>query len=170
MAYSDLAAIQVPADNAAALATWGAQVNDNSAAFWALLAQPWKGWAATPTAGITAVGNAEQEGYYHALGYTITGQWAFKIGSTTTMSGAAFTLALPVNAAAGPAVVGSCVLLDSSAGKRYGGVVVLPTAATTTAELFLAAGALTSTSPVTLATGDTIMVHVFYEAGALTGI
>ncbi len=170
MAYSSLSAIQVPADNADALAAWGAQVNDNSAAFWALLNQPWKGWSATPATGITSVGDLEAEGYYHALGYTITGQWAFKIGSTTTMSGAAFTVTLPVAAAAGPAVIGSCVLLDSSTSKRWGGVVVLATGATTSAQLFMAAGALTSTVPVTLAVGDTVMVHVQYEAGALTGI
>lgn len=168
MAYSDLASIQVPADNAVATVAWAQQVNDNVAALWALAAQSWKAWDPAPT-GITTPGDLEQEGYYHALGYRITGQACWRYNGSTLAAGA-ITITLPVAAKAGPACLGECALYDASAGKIYGGVVILANAATTTAQLWLDGGAPSNTSPVTLTDDDYISVRVFYESGAVTGI
>ena len=168
MAYSDLDAIQVPADEAVATVAWAQQVNDNIAALWGLASQSWKAWDPAPSS-ITTPGDLEIEGYYHALGASITAQgcWRYN-GSTLNFN--AVTITLPVAAKAGPAVVGECAMYDASAARVYGGVVVLASAATTTGQLFLYTGALAHTSPVTLTDDDWISVHLFYEAGTVTGI
>lgn len=168
MAYSDLDAVQVPADEAVATVAWAQQANDNVAALWALTAQSWSGWDPTPTS-ITTPGDLEIEGYYHALGASITAQGCWRYNGSTLTTGA-ITITLPVAAKAGPDVVGECALYDASAGKVYGGVVVLASAATTTGQLWLDGGAPSNTSPVTLTDDDWISVHLFYEAGTVTGI
>ena len=171
--WSDLDAIQVPADNAAALATWGAQVASNSTALWGLLAQSWNTWLNGTPAAVSAVGSSQREGYYHHIGKTITGMFSIKF-DTATIGTAEWIIGLPRQyVAGGLRPIGTFVLKDASTGKRHGGVVVTDsTSATSTCTLWHEAGAVTNTSPITIADGDVLMVNVFYEStitGGITG-
>jgi hypothetical protein len=172
VAYSDLDAIQVPADNADALATWGAQVGANSTALWDKLAGSWNAWLNATPAIITAVGDSLREGYYHHVGYTITGQWAIRLdGATVGAGNADITLPQPYHNSGTLKVVGSFVLRDTSTSKRYGGIVVTDnTGGASTTRLFYGGGtSLTGSAPFTWADGDVLSVHVFYETSVSSG-
>lgn len=173
MSYSDLDAVQTPADNADALAAWGAQVAANSTALWDALGQSWTPWLnATPSI-ITAVGDSLREGYYHHLGYSIAGMWSIRLdGATIGAGNVAVTLPQVYYNSGTLKVVGSFTLLDSSTSKRYGGIVVTDnTGSASTTRLHYGAGTssntMTNTAPITLADGDVLSVNVFYETSVL---
>lgn len=169
--YSDLDAIQVPADGDAALATWGTQVASNSTALWGLLAQSWKTWLNATPAAVTDVGSSLREGYYHHLGYTITGMWSMKFDGAT-IDGSAWTITVPQPyVAGGLRPIGTFVLKDASSGQRHGGIVVTTsTSATSSCSLWYHAAALSGSAPVTVTDDDVLMVNVFYETTTLGGI
>lgn len=169
--YADLDAIQTPADEAVALAAWGRQVSDNSTALWGLLAQSWQSWLnSTPTA-VTDIGTSPREGYYHHLGTTVTGMSSIRFQGAT-MTSADWVINVPQVYVAGPLrVIGSWIIADASAGQRHGGVIVASsTSATTTATLWHHSGSVADGRPISIADGDVLMLHVFYQSTVTGGI
>ena len=170
MTYSNLDGIQIPAEGDAGLAAWAAQVNDNSTALWGALAQSWQPWLNASPASISVYGDSIQEGYYHHLGYTVTAMYAVQLDGATTTTGLC-GIVLPVPYAVGKRVIGTCVIKDASTGKRYGGYVVAYETGPGTGVTLHYSGypnEVTSTAPITLADGDVIEVHVFYESDQLS--
>lgn len=147
-------------DGALAMRTLGQDIDTSVGT--GLLA--WQSWAPTLGAG-WANGNGTWSAYYCKIGKTVFVQASFVIGSTTT-KGNGLTISLPLTAAR--AAFQSFLAMSSShnAGIMQG---FIETTTTCTLVGINAAGtyasrsAITSTIPVTWATGNSIQVAFSYE-------
>lgn len=146
------------------LQTLAVDVDDDITA----LLGPWTAYA--PVLGGTswAIGNGTIEGRYKALGKTILMRAKVTIGSTTTKGtgGTQATVTLPFPAHADMDQALSGTYLDASPVGR-GAVFGLILAGNAFVSMYGGSsptGGLTSTNPITWATGDTFTIHGAYEA------
>jgi len=127
----------------------------------------WQSWSPAFSGG-WANGNGTWTATYVKIGKTVHWRAFFVLGSTTT-KGTSMLVSLPVTAAyVNSTVSSSCLLVTGSS--RYAGVVIPNTTGTISVQTSVAsatyttANAITSTTPFTWATGDSVMLAGTYEA------
>lgn len=128
---------------------------------------PWSDY--TPgIAGMNTLGNGARAGRYLWWGRLVAFSAVFTVGSTTTFNaGVALGFGLPAPARSvldGSFEYGVCGRLNDTGTRTYPLTGFVQDGATVTGRLITEGGSITSTFPITLATGDVISCSGIYEA------
>lgn len=165
MGLNTTAATIVPGQLGSA-ALWNVEVRDAING----IQSAWTSWTPTVASGIT-VGNGTWTGSYLQVGKTVQARFAFTFGSTSSFTTPVLVFP-PVAISSGYAVLencGSCTVYDTSAGTagRFTATLfVTSTSASTYGTFAMSTNGpqVTSTSPMTWATGDVLSGTLLYEA------
>lgn len=148
------------------------QLGTNDAHFYSFLGDNlvWQDW--TPSYTNITVSNGSVTAKYIQIGKTVFFTWQLTCGSTTSISNA-MTITLPVTASTtfstrSDTAIGTVAIRDSGTAS-YGGVLILAISSTAMNPKFFRADSstsaeLTTTFPITEATGDTFVCTGMYEA------
>jgi hypothetical protein len=117
----------------------------------------WVGWGATMTGGFSTAGNRTIAAGKIEVGNLCHFQIILTVGSTSVMAATAMVFSLPNPVPAANMAVGVCSIYDGSTTPRQYGAYANTT--TTLACANDAGSLLTGTAPLTLNTGDTVMIN-----------
>lgn len=171
MGYVDLDTIHVPADGSTPPAEWGQQLNDNDAELWRAMSQSWRHWD-PQLEFIDDQGAMLLEGYWHRVGREVTAHASYRFAADTTF-GSGQNLTLPAPPAAGPSIIGSSLLVDSSHSTYKGCVVFVPAGSVFAQIVHDGAtnnGIVNKSNPWNLGDGDEISISVTYRTSAAPAV
>ena len=128
----------------------------------------------TPTyTGFTLGNGTVNYAKYEQVGRTVTVRLKITFGSTTSVTATQPTFSLPATGAITSGdISGIGIVYDSSAGAQYAAIPAFPSTTTitpyicTASATYLTMGAMTTTTPVVMATGDAFLLWFSYEAAA----
>ena len=119
----------------------------------------------TPTVGGWTIGNGTAAGKYLRLGQTIIGWAKLTLGTTTSITGSALTLTLPVTGTGTPQTGTDCILYAATAYSKGAAFLGASTVSVYRMDYSVDARALiTSSLPRTWTSGNFVEVSFTYEA------
>lgn len=131
------------------------------------------GWTSfTPSWSNLTPGSGTNTGFYKQIGKTVFVRTRFVFGAGSAV-GTGPVMTLPVSTASGygqdTTILGECGILDTGtayhfASVRWNGVSAVNPIALNSAGTFVGSSTITSTSPMTWATGDELVMTLCYEA------
>lgn len=143
-------------------AFWNAEIRDPLAA----LSGAWNSY--TPTLSGFTPGNGTASGAYIRVGALVIFRASFVFGSTSAAAADSPRLTLPVTATAAGVFMGRGACVDSSAGSTHYAVEAMNVSTTTVALYRLGSEgvytAMSTSTPFTWATGDSLKTWGIYEA------
>lgn len=153
-------------------ATWNQDIVDNQNAAFPLGIDAWTAWV--PTTNIT-VGDGSVVARYQRIGRTVLFQYRFTFGTTSAMATSPnFSLPVAINTTgltSARSPLGNAVIFDAS-GTQFSAELVYQSTdlglvlCYNTAGTFSTAASVSSTVPMTWATGDLLLAQGVYEANS----